>query len=114
MKFDIVLVDFPFTDLTGSKRRPAVVVKDLEGQNIIVCQITTRKHKLAKYEIALKKQDCEGDIRFDSYIYVDLIATLHRTIVERKIGSIKSKHIQSIINEKLKQLFFEDEHVISR
>lgn len=108
MKFDIVLADFHFTDLTGSKKRPAVVVKDLEGQNIIVCQITTRKHKLAKYEIVLKKQDCEGDIRFNSYIYVDLIATLHRTIVERKIGHVKSKDVQSLVNEKLRQLFFQD------
>ncbi len=32
-KFDVVLTKFPFTDLTDIKKRPALVIKDLEGES---------------------------------------------------------------------------------
>lgn len=43
---DVVLVEFPFTDLSGRMKRPAVVVSDdafnQVSQDVIVAQITTR------------------------------------------------------------------------
>ncbi|MBI2451809.1 type II toxin-antitoxin system PemK/MazF family toxin [Candidatus Pacearchaeota archaeon] len=72
-KFDIVLVDFPFTDLTQTKKRPALVIKSLEGENTILCQITTKRRKIQKYEVFLPRQACRGDIRFNSYIYFGLL-----------------------------------------
>ena len=103
-KYDIVLANFPFTDLSKLKRRPAVVIKDLEGQNVIVCQLTTKKHSFTKYEIALKKNQCEGDVRFDSFIYVDLIATLHQSLIGRRVGFVKDEIVRKQINEKLRFL----------
>lgn len=48
-KFDIVLVEFLFTDLTETKKRPALVLKSLEGDNTILCQITTKQRPIKKY-----------------------------------------------------------------
>jgi mRNA interferase MazF len=42
VKGDIVIIPFPFTDLSNSKKRPAFVVADLTGDDIIVCQITSK------------------------------------------------------------------------
>jgi mRNA interferase MazF len=39
---DVVIVPFPFTDLSGNKKRPAFVLADLQGDDIIVCQITSK------------------------------------------------------------------------
>ena len=39
---DIVIVPFPFSDLTSSKRRPALVLVDLKGDDLILCQITSQ------------------------------------------------------------------------
>ena len=39
---DIVVVPFPFSDLSDSKRRPALVVASLEGNDLILCMITSR------------------------------------------------------------------------
>ena len=40
LKGDVIVVPFPFSDLTQSKRRPALVVAQLEGDDLILCQIT--------------------------------------------------------------------------
>jgi len=104
-KFDIVLVDFPFTDLSQTKKRPALVINSLEGENIILCQITTKQRNILKYEILLKKEECIGDIRFDSFIYTDMIFTLHKGLVHRKIGEIEDKKVKESIIKKIKLVF---------
>ncbi len=52
VKGDIVVVPFPFSDLTLSKRRPALVIAPLEGDDIILCQITSQTVK-DKYSLSL-------------------------------------------------------------
>lgn len=42
VKADVVIVPFPFSDLTQAKRRPALVVAVLQGNDLILCQITSR------------------------------------------------------------------------
>jgi len=42
IKGDVIIIPFPFTDLSGAKKRPAFVVADLQGDDIIVCQITSK------------------------------------------------------------------------
>ena len=101
-KFDIVLVDFPFSDLTKTKKRPALVINSLEGENAILCQITTKRRSIQKYEIFLSKESCTGDICFDSFVYVDMIFTLHKSIIYKKIGEVNNLKIKEMINQKIK------------
>jgi len=42
VKGDVVVVPFPFSDLTQSKRRPALVLASPRGDDIILCQITNQ------------------------------------------------------------------------
>lgn len=42
---DIVVVSFPFTDLSSSRKRPALVLANLEGDDIILCEITSKIRK---------------------------------------------------------------------
>jgi mRNA interferase MazF len=37
VKGDVVVVPFPFSDLTQAKRRPALVIAELEGNDSILC-----------------------------------------------------------------------------
>ena len=43
LKGDVVVVPFLFSDLTQSKRRHALVVARLEGDDLLLCQITSRQ-----------------------------------------------------------------------
>jgi mRNA interferase MazF len=45
VKGEVVVVPFPFSDLTASKRRPALVIADLDGDDVILCQITSQAIK---------------------------------------------------------------------
>jgi len=58
VKGDIVVINFPFSDLTGSKRRPALVIADLDGDDIILCQITTHLNS-DRYAIPIGDEDFE-------------------------------------------------------
>ncbi|PIN93730.1 hypothetical protein COU54_01725 [Candidatus Pacearchaeota archaeon CG10_big_fil_rev_8_21_14_0_10_31_24] len=106
-KNDILLVDFPFSNLKEKKVRLALVLKSLEGRNNILCQITTKKQLLEDYLIFLPKSSCDGDIRFDSYINLDMIFSLNQSLIKGKIGFIKDTKVINEINTKLKSMFFD-------
>ncbi|WP_319507364.1 hypothetical protein [uncultured Methanolobus sp.] len=49
-KGSIVVLPFPFSDLTATKRRPALLIVDLNGDDYILCQITS-DHRHDSYEV---------------------------------------------------------------
>lgn len=104
-KFEIVLVDFPFSDLSKTKKRPALVIKSLEGDNAILCQIATKRRGFQKYEVVIKKESCRGNILFDSFAYLDMIFTLHKTLIYGKIGEVSDLAVRELINNKLRHIF---------
>lgn len=59
VKGDVVVVPFPFSDLTSAKRRPALVLAELEGNDRILCQITSQQVR-DQYAVEL------GDSHFES------------------------------------------------
>jgi mRNA interferase MazF len=58
VKGDVVVVPFPFSDLTQAKRRPALVISKLDGDDIILCQITSQNIK-DSYAISIDDKDFE-------------------------------------------------------
>ena len=42
IKGDVVVVPFQFSDLSQSKKRPALVIADLDGDDLILSQITSQ------------------------------------------------------------------------
>jgi len=102
VKGDVVVLPFPYSDLSSSKKRPALIIAILEGDDILLCQITSRQRD-DKYVINLKDSDFEqGKLNLDSYIRPNRIFTADKSIVLYKIGSLKEKKssevIESIIN----------------
>jgi len=56
VKGDIVVLPFAYSDLSSSKKRQAMVRVDLKGEDIILCQITSKFIK-DNYAIALNNSD---------------------------------------------------------
>jgi mRNA interferase MazF len=81
VKGDVVIIPFPFTDLSGNKKRPAFVVADLPGEDIIVCQITS-KFKSDSFALAIGTPDfISGSLPVDSFIRPNKLFTANKNMV---------------------------------
>jgi len=58
-KGDIILVPFPFTDLSGNKNRPAVILIDSE-EDVTVCFITTQVKWFSEFDISVHHSEING------------------------------------------------------
>jgi mRNA interferase MazF len=96
VKGDIVIVPFPFSDLSRTKRRPAYVAAELEGDDVILCQITSKKRK-GGYSVPLSDSDFEeGTLHVDSVIRPNRIFTAERSIVLYKAGTVNSAKVKEV------------------
>lgn len=81
VKGDVVVVPFPFSDLTMAKRRPALVISALEGDDLILCQITSQPISDV-HAVALADQDFQtGSLKQPSNVRPNRIFTADRHIV---------------------------------
>ncbi len=103
-KGDVVLVPFPFTDLSGVKVRPAVVAANVGGDDVILCQVTSR-FRDDGYSITLSDSDfVSGRLDRDSLIRANKIFTMDRHKVITVIGKLSSSK-RSEICDKLVYIF---------
>ena len=99
VKGDVVVIPFPFSDLSNSKRRPALVLAPLEGDDAILCQITSRNIKDI-YAIAIDGADFQsGELRQASNIRPNRLFTADVHIILYRIGSIKQEKMNQVINK---------------
>src|SRR4030067_2255429 len=88
VKGDVVVVPFPFSDLSQSKRRPAIVVANLHGDDIILCQITSQTVK-DTYAVAITDADfVEGGLKQPSHIRPNRLFTADSQIVLYRVGRL--------------------------
>lgn len=105
---EIVLVPFPFTDLSASKSRPALVLSrgDYNASNtdIIVCAITSNL-ALASHSVLISATDVEGaKLPRPSRVKVDKLVTLHQDLVRKRFGKLKKSAFSQVLRE-LRALF---------
>lgn len=100
---DVVLVRFPFTDQTSAKTRPALVLSTAgyneEGQDVIVCGITSNLSNAA-HSVLLEPADMKaGRLVTTSRVKADKLATLQKAIVRRKVGTVRSQVLDQVFKE---------------
>jgi mRNA interferase MazF len=102
IKGDVVVVPFPFSNLAYAKRRPAFVLAVLPGDDIILCQITSRDTK-DEFALRLRIQDFEsGSLPLESNIRPNRLFTADSHIVLYKIGHLNRNKIIEIISKVIK------------
>ena len=95
---DIVLIPFPYSNLTGSKRRPAIIISNEKlnkMQDRICCLVTTKAHK-DDLEIT-KNSFVSGSLPFKSFVKPHRIFTINEEIVIKKLCTISSDFHDKII-----------------
>jgi len=100
-KGDIVLIRFPFTDLSGSKNRPALVLVSRQS-DVVVAFITSNMIHNENWDVVLEPNSQNG-LKQISTIKISKIATLNKSLVLGKIGQIDSFNLLKV-NEGLSTL----------
>lgn len=97
VKGDVVVVPFPFSDLSQSKRRPALVMANLQGDDVILCQITSQS---VRDEVAVPLTEADflaGSLQRNSNVRPNKIFTADKKILLYKVGSITTDKLGQII-----------------
>ena|SRR5260370_39390970 len=98
---DVILVDWPFSDRTGSKLRPAVVVQAdfLNGliDDTVLVQITSTAHGIPGTEVTLDpaKEAISGLLHL-SYAFCPNLLTADQQLIDQMIGQLSDAAMQEI------------------
>lgn len=100
----VVVIKFPFSNLKGSKLRPALVLAQAEFDNLILCQITSKPYSSTTAILLLKTNFSDGKLPLTSYIRPDKIFTADTSIIKSTIGRLDSATI-TMVQKKIRALF---------
>ncbi|MCC7371893.1 MAG: type II toxin-antitoxin system PemK/MazF family toxin [Chloroflexi bacterium] len=91
---------FPFTDLTGAKRRPAVIVGRIESDDLLLAIVTSQAVGLiSPSSHPMLPSDPEFSatgLKVPSRIRLDKLVTLHRGLITRRLGRIGPHTMQAL------------------
>ena len=90
---DVVLVPFPFTDQSTSKKRPAVVVSsaayNAERPDVIIIAVTSQVRAENRFDIPL--QDWQQARLLKPSVVKPVIATIEKPLVIKQLGRLSEK-----------------------
>ena len=96
VKGDIVLIAFPFTNLSGSKMRPAIVLI-ATNLDVTVCFITSQNNWQEPTDIVLFP-NLQNGIKKQSLVRTSKIATIDKSLVQGLLGRLSANEIVALDN----------------
>ena len=101
---EIVVIPYPRAGGIGEKKRPALVIADLPGADLILCQITSRAHWDA-FAVPLDTSDCErGGIPQPCFIRPQRLFTVEQRVCLRAVGKVNAEKFDEVF-KKARALF---------
>ena len=92
----VVLATFPFSNLESSKVRPYLLLGIAEFEDVVLCQITSRRYR-SKSAISLTNDDfSSGSIIVSSFIRPNKLATLNKSKVRRVLGIVSDSKMSEV------------------
>jgi mRNA interferase MazF len=110
IKYKIVLVPFPFDDLSNTKVRPAICLTDSIGEfeHVVIAFISSKMpDRPLQSDVLISKVDTcfrQTGLLVDSVIRLHKLVTLPKQLIKRELGSANDELSHSI-KEKIKGLF---------
>ena len=100
---EIVLVPFPYSDLSSRKQRPVLIISNDEYnrkfEDVVVCVITSRQYE-DEYSISLNNEDLDyGILPEPSVIKIHKLFTIHKSKIIKKFSIINTKLFKSVRNK---------------
>lgn len=101
-KGDLVLVPFPFTDLSSTKNRPALVLLD-NDEDVTLSFITTKNRWAQEWDLHLEPTDQNG-LKKPSVVRLAKITTLEKSLILGRLGKISFGKLDQL-QQNLRVLF---------
>lgn len=95
---DVVLLDFPFSDLSGSKFRPAVILADAKRGDYVACQITSKRQADASAIELQQANFTRGGLNAISFAGPAKLFTAHQSVIARHVGFLHDVVLNDIRN----------------
>jgi len=91
---------FPFSDLTGKKRRPLLVLDTIDAKGDIRVAFITKTPVDLKIGFLLCQEDFDGEsLRFESYVRLDKTFNLHQNRIEKPLAKLSSKGFEKALRK---------------
>ena len=100
-KWDIILVPFPFTDLSSSKRRPGLIISPNEynsEQDVVILFVTSKVDRQKRVGDYLVSKWKESGFPKPSMVRMKF-ATIDKSIIVKKIGSLSKIDYENLSDE---------------
>ena len=95
---EVVLVRFPFSDLSQTKLRPAVTLADAGREDWILCQITSNPYTETHQTVQLTDTSfTTGSLHLTSYARPNRLFTAHLSLIEAHLGTLKADIFGQIV-----------------
>lgn len=94
-----MVVKFPFSDLSGAKLRPGLVVGKADRGDYILCQLTSQSYNDDGIEIDPSKDVTGGKLRGTSYARPLKLFTANERVIKGVIGRLSGEKLDSIVGK---------------
>ena len=93
----VVLVPFPFSDLAGSKLRPAVVLADAGRGDWVLCQVTSNPYSDPHAIQLVESSFRSGSLQVTSYVRPGKLFTANSSLMVSHVGYLEMERVRDII-----------------
>jgi mRNA interferase MazF len=100
----VILVPFPFSDLSQSKLRPAVVLADAGRGDWVLCQVTSNPYGDRDAIVLTDDSFAQGSVRIVSYARPGKLFTANSGLMHTEAGLLKENIVRDIITAVIKML----------
>jgi mRNA interferase MazF len=95
----VVLIPFPFSDLSQTKLRPAVAIAYADKDDWILCQVTSKSYSDSR-AVQISNQDFSvGSLALISYVRPGKIFTANLSLVTKNVGVLRKEMLEKVIEE---------------
>ena len=94
---EVVLVRFPFSDLSQTKLRPAVILADAGRGDWILSQVTSNPHIGTPFISLTDTSFATSSLRLASYVLPGKLFTAHRGLIVEHLGTLKSDVFNEVV-----------------
>ncbi len=100
----VVLVSFPFSDLSQAKLRPAVVLTDAGRGDFVLCQVTSNVYA-DPLAVELQAADfASGSLHRTSYVRPGKLFTANRRLIAHEVGVLRPEALERVVDQVVKLL----------